>query len=248
MMNYDNAAYYESIKLKNTLYCYIWQGGGNNCNSCLFPNVLKGNKPHLIIDPGHVRNEMGEPCFDLLTKSMEKDGFSANDIGLIINTHSHTDHCQANPVIVEKSNARIAMSREEEEFRHTGGKILDSMFGIKPTQFITSLFLKEGNFTLDSDELKIKLQMFLAPGHSPGSICIYVPDDKILITGDVIFYGSVGRTDFPGGNIQLLKESIDKLHELDIEYLVPGHFTGMDGVISGKSKVEQNFRMIQCYF
>jgi len=46
----------------------------------------------------------------------------------------------------------------------------------------------------------LKMQVMLCPGHSPGSVCLYLPDSKVLITGDVVFYMSVGRTDFPGGS------------------------------------------------
>jgi hydroxyacylglutathione hydrolase len=247
-MNSKNYTYYDSTKLADNVYCYIWQGQGNNSNTCLFTNVLDGNKKHIIVDPGQIQDEIGEPCFDYLAKAIAGDGFTVEDIGLIINTHSHTDHCQANPVIVKKSGAQIAMTKEEEDFRHTGGKVLDSMFGIISPQFTTNIFLTEGDFSPENSSHKLDFKMYLAPGHSPGSVCIYVPQDKILVTGDVIFYGSIGRTDFPGGSIQVLKESIDKLKDLDIEYIVPGHGTEMGSIISGKQKIEQNFRMIQYYF
>ena len=222
-MNYYGHNYYDSIKLMDNLHCYIWQGRGNNCNSCLFTNVLGGNKPHLIIDPGHTEDELGEQCFNYLTTSIEKDGFSIDDIGLIINTHSHADHCQANPVIVQKSKSKIALSKEEDEFRHTGGKILDSMFGIKSTSFDVDLYLKEGSFE-SHDSPQIDLQILFTPGHSPGSICIYWPSQKILITGDVVFYGSIGRTDFPGSSDFQMRGSLKKLVCLPDSFLVnPGH-------------------------
>jgi glyoxylase-like metal-dependent hydrolase (beta-lactamase superfamily II) len=243
-----NYTYYDSVQITDNLYCYVWQGRGNNSNTCLFTNVLDGAGKHIIIDPGQVQDELGEPCFDYLTKAITGDGFAIEDIGLIINTHSHTDHCQANPEIVKKSNALIAMSKEEEEFRHTGGKLLDSMFGIMTPRFTTSLFLTEGDLKLEKSNHTTEFKTIIAPGHSPGSVCIYVPADKVLITGDVIFYGSIGRTDFPGGSMQVLKESIDRLKQLDIEYILPGHGTEMGSIISGKPKIEQNFRMIQYYF
>ena len=56
--------YHQSVKLAEHLYCYVWQGRGNNCNAILWPSVLRGEHPHVLVDPGHVRNELGETCFD----------------------------------------------------------------------------------------------------------------------------------------------------------------------------------------
>lgn len=63
------------------------------------------------------------------------------------------------------------------------------------------------------------------PGHTPGSICLYIPSDNVLLAGDTLFAGSVGRTDLPGGNTQSLIRSIqEKLMQLpDETRVVPGH-------------------------
>jgi hydroxyacylglutathione hydrolase len=243
---YRNMNSFNSIKITDNLNCYIWQGMGNNCNSILFNNVLNGGKSHLLIDPGHINNEFRENCFENLAKAMEKDGFSVADISLIANTHSHTDHCEANEFLSRDNNINITMSEAEEKFRHADGKKLDAMFGIKTPQFKTTSFLQEGTF--DLDEGKIQLELLLAPGHSPGSICFYWPVKKILITGDVVFYGSVGRTDFPGCNGTALKNSIERLSHLDVEILIPGHSTEMGSVIEGKQNIERNFQAIGMYF
>ena len=89
--------------------------------------------------------------------------------------------------------------------------------------------------------------MFLTPGHSPGSISLYLEEDKILVTGDVVFAGSIGRTDFPGGSPALLRKSIDELSRLDVECLVPGHSTEMGSIIIGKDKVRRNFYKIKMF-
>jgi len=67
----------------------------------------------------------------------------------------------------------------------------------------------------------------------------------VLITGDVVFYGSVGRTDFPGGSITVLKQSIEKLSKLEVEYLLPGHSTEYGSIIEGKERVELNFKAVR---
>ena len=245
-MVYQSSSYYRSVQLAEDFYCYIWQGRGNNCNSCLFANVLRGEQPHVVIDPGHITNELREACFDYLVKAMDGDGFKVDDIGLIINTHSHPDHCQANEAIVEKSQALVTLSEEEDEFRNTLGEKLYSMLGVKVPQFEPLFYLKEGNLDLGTKS-KVELQVFHTPGHSPGSVCLYWPGSKILITGDVVFYGSIGRTDFPTGSISSLKRSIDRLSQLDVECLVPGHSTEFGSIVKGKPNVKRNFQAVKLY-
>jgi len=237
---------YKSVQLIEDFYCYIWQGSGNNCNTCLFANVLRGERPHAIVDPGHVTNEFGEACFDYLIKAMEEDGFKIEDVGLIINTHSHPDHCQANELVVKKSGAWITLSQEEDEFRNTLGEKMYSMLGVNVPQFIPLFYLKEGELSLGTRS-KVELQIFHTPGHSPGSICLYWQDNKLLITGDVVFYGSIGRTDFPSGSLSLLKKSIDRLSRLDVECLIPGHSTEYGSIVKGKSNVERNFQAVKLF-
>ena len=218
---------------------------GNNCNSCILTGVLKGNK-HVIIDPGHLVNESREGCFESLGETMKSDGIKIEDIGLIVNTHSHPDHCEANEQIIKMSGASVTLSKEEDDFRTTVGERMYTMFGMKPPRFTPLFYLKEGALDLGKDGFNV--QISLTPGHSPGSVCLYLPDTKVLITGDVIFFMSVGRTDFPGGSTMLLKRSIDALSLLDVEYLVPGHNTEPNGIIRGKDKIRRNFEMVQDFF
>ena len=245
-MVYRSSRPYKSVQLADELYCYIWQGRGNNCNTCLFANVLRGERSHVIIDPGHVTNEFGQTCFDYLTESMKEDGFRVDDIGLVINTHSHPDHCQANELVVKNSGAWIILSEEEDEFRSTLGEKMNSMLGVKVPQFTPLFYLKEGSLSLGTKN-KVELEIFHTPGHSPGSVCLYWSDNKILITGDVVFYGSIGRTDFPSGSLSLLKKSIDKLSLLDVACLVPGHSTEYGNIVKGKLNVERNFQAVKLF-
>jgi len=103
--------------------------------------------------------------------------------------------------------------------------------------FQPQFFLNEGDLTVNGTDLKI----FHTPGHSPGSISLYWAEKKALFTGDLIFKNGVGRTDLPGGNGKELKESIKRLEELDVEYLLSGH----GEVIIGKQEVERNFEVIE---
>lgn len=238
--------YHNSVNLVDNLYCYIWQGRGNNCNTCVFANILQGDKRHVIIDPGHITNESGENCFDSLEEAMAQDNIKVDDIGLIINTHSHPDHCEANDLIVDRAGAQVTLSQEEDDFRNSIGMSLYRAFGLKMPRFRPLFYLKEGNFDLGKDDFK--LNIILTPGHSPGSICLYWAEKKVLITGDVIFFMSVGRTDFPGGDTAMLKKSIDRLATLDVEYIVPGHNTEPGGIIRGRDLIKRNFEAVQDYF
>lgn len=238
--------YHKSVRPLNNLYCYIWSGMGNNCNTCVLTGVLKGDKPHIIIDPGHITNEADEDCLGSLTESMKADQIQMKDIGLIINTHSHPDHCQSDEEIVNVSGAAVTMSEEEDAFRTTVGEQMYTMFGMKAPNFTPLFFLKEGDTKLGKDDFN--LQIILCPGHSPGSVCLYLPDSKVLISGDVVFYMSVGRTDFPGGSTSLLKKSIERLSKLDVEFLVPGHNTEPNGVIRGSDMIKRNFQAVRMFF
>jgi hydroxyacylglutathione hydrolase len=245
-MVYRSPSSYESVQLTEDFYCYIWQGRGNNCNTCLFANVLRGERTHVIVDPGHITNEFNEACFDYLIRAMEVDGFKVDDVGLIVNTHSHPDHCQANEMVVKKSGAWITLSEEEDEFRNTLGEKLYSMLGVEVPKFTPLFYLREGCLNLGNKN-KVELEIFQTPGHSPGSVCLYWPRNKILITGDVVFYGSIGRTDFPSGSLSVLKKSIDRLSQLDVECLVPGHSTEYGSIVKGKVNAERNFQAVRLF-
>ena len=82
------------------------------------------------------------------------------------------------------------------------------------------------------------------PGHSPGSVCLYWLDNKVLFTGDVVFNQGVGRTDLPGGNGLELKESIKLLSGLEVEHLLTGH----GDIISGRELVASNFEFIERFW
>lgn len=239
------------MRLLDNLYCYIWPGRGNNSNSYLFAQVLRGDRPHVLIDPGHEVNELNERCFDQLVSAMGRDGLKPEDVGLIINSHSHPDHCEANRAVVERSRAKagktkqavIALHENEDEYRKAMGQMMARILG-REVEFEPNFFLKEGDLNLGKEN-KVKLKILHTPGHSPGSISIYWPDNRVLITGDAVFFGAVGRTDLPGGDGGLLRRSIERLSQLDIEYLLPGHNTEFGNIIKGRDKVTQNFAFIR---
>ena len=109
-------------------------------------------------------------------------------------------------------------------------------FGFGSNTIEPDFFLKEGDISINNVDLKI----IHTPGHSPGSISLYLPEKKLLFTGDLVFKGGIGRTDLPGGNGSLLKESIKRLSELEFEWLLPGH----GDIISGEKDIKANFAQL----
>jgi glyoxylase-like metal-dependent hydrolase (beta-lactamase superfamily II) len=107
-------------------------------------------------------------------------------------------------------------------------------------KFRIDFYLKEGELHLGEKAFHI----YETPGHSPGSISIYWPEKKALLTGDLVFYGGVGRTDFIEGNSKLLMEGIERLSQLDTEILLPGH----GEILMGREMVLQNFEFIRQNF
>jgi len=218
------------MKAFKNFHLYLWQGTDNNCNTCLFANVLNEGK-HLIVDPGHVHTpSYREPGLERLTAEMQSDGIERDDIGLVILTHGHPDHCEAAVILQRETHAPVAMHPADEEmYRALGGSV--------------DIYLQDGMLEPAAGK-EYNLQIFHSPGHSPGHVMIYWPHGKVLIAGDCIFYRSTGRTDFPGGSSDLLRRSIEKVSRLDIDYVLCGHPYGHPGFLQGREEVAENFELI----
>ena len=210
------------MKIADNLYAFIWRNPqANNCNTYL----IKGSKT-ILIDPGHVH------LFDYVRSGLMDLNLTPEQIDLIIITHAHPDHLEA--VTLFKKPTLFTMSLVEFEF----AKQWFNRFGPDAGKgFEPDFFLQDGELNVED----LSFQVISTPGHSPGSICLYWPERKALFTGDLIFNQGIGRTDLPGGNGPLLKESILQIACLDIEYLLSGH----GEVIKGKKAVENNFREVE---
>ena len=244
------------MRLFGNLYAYLWSGEGTNCNTYLLAGILRGERPHVLIDPGFVTNERGERCFDFLLQALLRDGINPEEIGLIINTHCHPDHCEANAKLVELTkkkrgkgkaeSALLAISIYEAEFlRGEGKKIFQDQR--KEIDFVPDFFLQEGSLSLGK-EVKIHLEIIHTPGHSPGSISLYWPEAKALFCGDTILYRDIGAFNLPGADRKLFRHSIERLSELDVELLLPGHSTRYGNIIVGRERIRDNFSAIRAHF
>ena len=219
------------MRLVGDLFAYVWAGRDNNCNSYLLAGVLAGGR-HVMIDPGHVTTPtLGEAGLQSLCERMRADGLDPAAIGLVLLTHFHPDHSEAANEIRARSGARVALHEAEAGvYSRLGGSV--------------DLFLGEGELDLGT-ESKTRMRVFHSPGHSPGHTTLYWPQQRVLFAGDLIFYRSTGRVDLPGGNARALKNSIERLSELDIEYVLCGHAYGHSGIIEGVDEVRRNFEFLR---
>lgn len=159
----------------------------------------------ILIDPGfYYGEEKDEIKYYLGRNNLEPEK--------IVNTHCHFDHIMGAEFIRNEYNVPFCAHADDAFWIERAGQQA-RMFGlemgeVKPIDH----FLKEG------EKLKFgnsELDVIHVPGHTPGHVVLYSNADKFLIAGDVLFYGSIGRTDLPGGNHQDLILNIkNKLFEL----------------------------------
>lgn len=209
------------MKVFDGLHAFIWQDySANNCNTY----YIEADQ-NILIDPGHLH------LFAGVERELKKLKVSPDHPDVVLATHGHPDHLEA--AVKFGKPTLFAMNREEHAFIR---ELAAGYFKVPEADF----FLAEGDLTIGG----IDFQVFVTPGHSPGSICFYWKDRKALFTGDVVFNQGIGRTDLPGGNSGDLKRSIVRLIELDVEYVLTGH----GDIVAGRDKVRENFAMIRDYW
>jgi glyoxylase-like metal-dependent hydrolase (beta-lactamase superfamily II) len=140
----------------------------------------------------------------------------------IINTHPHVDHIVGNEFCMKNFNAPLVAHEAGLPFYKEAPKYGTS-FGFPNYEYpMPNVFVNDNeNLTFGNQTWK----MIYTPGHADGSICLFDEKNKILVVGDVLFAGSIGRTDLPTGNFhQLIQNIKDKLLPLGDEVIViPGH-------------------------
>ena len=200
----------------------------NNCNTYLIDGPMR-----ILVDPGHTRHVAH------VEEGLSELDLGVQDIDLVICTHSHPDHIEGVQIFKE-NQVLTALHGQDWELARAVDNYMMTAFGIEPETVTPEIFLKEGKLSVKG----IDLDVVHTPGHSPGSISLYWPQEKVLITGDLIFKDGIGRTDIPGGNSEILKQSITKLRDFDVEHLLPGH----GELISGKENVTANFVRIEQFW
>ena len=217
------------MQVLNRVHGFFWQSSTtNNCNTYLIQGTT-----HVLIDPGHI------DLFDHVQGGLRELGLGVDDIGLVISTHAHPDHIEG-VQLFSQGPASSAMHESEWHMIKAMEKQITMAFNVELDAFVPDVLLTEGDLTVGD----LELQVIHTPGHSPGSIVLYWPEKKVLFTGDLVFRGGVGRTDLPGGNGSALKQSIKRLTELDVEWILPGH----GDLVCGTVEVRTNFNHIEQVF
>lgn len=169
----------------------------------------------IIIDPG---------CFDSEEEQVLKAYIDQNQLRPVklLNTHCHVDHVLGNYFVADTWKLGLEMHREDLPVLASFEKVC-KMYGLPGgPQPEPAVFLEEGQQIKFGNSV---LEILFTPGHAPGHIVFYQPAEKFLIGGDVLFQGSIGRTDLPGGDFDTLEKSIrEKLYLLPDDITVyPGH-------------------------
>ena len=216
------------MQIAENLYAFLWQSPTvNNCNTYL----IDGETP-ILIDPGHAG------LFDHVRRSMTEDSLAFDGRGVILCTHAHPDHIEA----VERhkpDGALFAIHQADWQLVRSMQPQLLAM-GLRLENVAPDFFVTEGALDINGTQLKV----FHTPGHSPGSVCFYWPRHKALFTGDLIFKEGLGRTDLPGGSSAQLKDSISRMAQLDLEWILPGH----GEIIRGAADVRRNFEQLESFY
>ena len=140
----------------------------------------------------------------------------------ILLTHGHIDHAGGATEIAQILRVEIHGPHEDDKFLLDSLEEQGKMFGLNSKDCSPDVWLDEGDIVTIGKE---KLETYFCPGHTPGHLIFYNLESKLAIVGDVLFCGSIGHTDLPGGNFDILIQSVqDKLWPLgrDIEF-IPGH-------------------------
>lgn len=169
------------------------------------------SKTGFLVDPGAYSSGVSEKIREL-----------GIDIKYIMLTHGHADHIMGVEGFKgDYPDSKVVAHCKEQEMLTDMAFNMSTSFG-HPTAFDADIYVEDG------DEMKVgdlDIKFLFTPGHSPGGMCIYIPSENTLFSGDTLFQSSIGRTDFPGCSFDALKTSIhEKLWPLPDETSVfPGH-------------------------
>lgn len=192
--------------------------------------IYDENLDAVIIDPAAEAKK--------IISTIEKNNLKPK---FVLLTHGHPDHVGALYELKEKYNLKVYINEKDQEMLETNSTYFGPMLGLDIKDVKGDFYLKDGQ-ELSLGNLKFKI--IETPGHTKGGVCILI--ENILFSGDTLFLGSMGRTDFPGGNEEEIFSSLKKLMELPDEIVVlPGH--GPKTTIGYERKYNPYVRMANNY-
>ncbi len=156
------------------------------------------NDQAIIIDPGMYHAQENAAFFEYLNSKSLKPS-------RLILTHAHLDHVFGVNWVNSTYNLSPELNKED-KIVYDSAAAVANQYGLDMEKLVPAkIGLKDGSEIAFGDTV---LEVIFAPGHSPGSVCFYSKEDGFLIGGDVLFQGSIGRTDLPGGDFDTLITSI----------------------------------------
>lgn len=174
----------------------------------------ENTKDAVIIDPGFDDHR--------ILDTVDKYNLS---VGKILLTHGHFDHIGGLKKVREKTGAPVGIYCSDADTLTSAGKNLSIMVGTPMTFEPAEILLSDGDVIEVGEGLELKV--IHTPGHTEGSCCFIAED--VIFSGDTLFEGSIGRTDFPGGSYSDMMASLDKLMTYDNDMQVlPGHGENTD--------------------
>lgn len=177
--------------------CYVVRDNATDCTA--------------VIDPGDRS--------DALIKVL--DSIGKDKVQYILLTHGHFDHIAFAEELSCKYDAKIVISALDEPFLSDSSLNLSGSFSAPIPPFYADIKLSDGDTLSLGDST---LRFILTPGHTQGSGCYIFEDDKVIFSGDTLFCGSMGRVDFPTGNVLDMQRSLHRLRDLKGDFKVyPGH-------------------------
>ena len=179
--------------------------------NCFIVNCSKTFES-IVIDPGFTQAGEAEIIFSYIESKKLSVKF-------VVDTHGHPDHTCGNGLVKEKFEVPICLHSKDAHMFGESGKPIAKYFGFSCVSPMADILFEEGDVIQFGDET---LKVLHLPGHTSGSVGL-LGENKIF-TGDVLFAGSIGRTDFPGSSFSDMQNSLVRLINLSDSLVVyPGH-------------------------
>ena len=187
---------------------------------------LMGENSYLIVDEKTNRSALVD-CNTYDDKMRELIGDT--DLEYVLLTHGHFDHIGGTRAVKENYGAKVVISKKDAPMLNSAKLSLAVFCGAPQNNVAPDILISDGD-EIELGDLKIKV--ISTPGHTEGSICLFLDSSlterldakPVLIAGDTLFFGSIGRTDFSGGSMSAMRKSLKRLAVLpDDTVVLPGH-------------------------